>query len=101
MDLEEKIRLVNRPPTEEVVTEPELRALFEKVEHPKHYIGLEISGVLHLGSLIILGFKINDFIKAGIRCKVFLADWNSYNNNQMGGDLEKIERVSKYYKEAF
>jgi tyrosyl-tRNA synthetase len=101
MDLEERLALVKRPPTEEVLTEAELAALLGREAHPKHYIGLEISGLLHLGSLIILGFKINDFIKAGIRCKVFLADWHSYINNKMGGDLEKIERVSRYYKEAF
>jgi len=101
MDLEERLALVRRPPTEEVLTEAELVALLGKEAHPKHYIGLEISGLLHLGSLVILGFKINDFIKAGVRCKVFLADWHSYINNKMGGDLDKIERVSRYYKEAF
>ncbi len=101
MNLEEKVALVRRPPTEEVLTEPELVSLLEREAHPRHYIGLEISGFLHLGSLVILGFKINDFIRAGIRCKVFLADWHSYINNKMGGDFDKIRRVSKYYEEAF
>jgi tyrosyl-tRNA synthetase len=101
MDLEERLALVRRAPTEEILTEAELVALLEKETHPNHYIGLEVSGLLHLGSLVILGFKINDFLKAGIRCKVFLADWHSYINNKLGGDLEKIERVSRYYKEAF
>lgn len=101
MDLEQRLALVKRPPTEEVLTEPELVSLLEREPHPKHYIGLEISGLLHLGSLILLGFKINDFIKAGMRCKVFLADWHTYINNKLGGDIEKIDRVSKYYEEAF
>src|ERR1700685_1625469 len=87
MDLEERLVLVKRPPTEAILTEAELTVLLGKEAHPKHYIGLEISGLLHLGSLVILGFKINDFIKAGIHCKVFLADWHSYINNKMGGDL--------------
>ncbi len=65
MDIEEKMGLVKRPPTEEVVTEQDLRALFEREPHPKHYIGLEVSGILNLGSLVINGFKVNDFIKAG------------------------------------
>jgi tyrosyl-tRNA synthetase len=101
MDIEERVALVKRPPTEEVLTEAELVALLEREAHPRHYIGLEISGWLHLGSLVILGFKINDFMRAGIRCKVFLADWHSYINNKMGGDLDKIERVSRYYEDAF
>lgn len=101
MDLEERLALVKRPPTEEVLTEAELAALLAREPHPKHYVGLEASGLLHLGSLVVLGFKINDFLRAGIRCKVFLADWHSFINNKLGGDLEKIETVSSYYKEAF
>jgi tyrosyl-tRNA synthetase len=101
MDLTEKIRLVTRDPTEEVVTQEELVNLFSTNPHPRHYIGLEISGFLHLGSLILTGFKINDFIKAGAHCIVFLADWHTYLNNKMGGDWDKIRMVSKYYADAF
>ena len=102
METEEKMRLALKPPTEEVVTELELRDLFEREPHPKHYIGLEVSGVLNLGSLVINGFKINDFIKAGMRCTVFLADWHSYINNKWGGDWNKIKTVGhNYYAEAF
>jgi len=102
MDTEEKIGLVKRPPTEEVVTEEDLRALFEREPHPSHYVGLEISGLLHLGSLVILGYKINDMIKAGMRCKVYLADYHSYINNKWGGDWERIREVARgYYADAF
>lgn len=101
MDVQEKVELVNRPPTEEVVTSDELRELFQRDAHPKHYIGLELSGFLHLGSLITTGLKINDFIKAGVRCIVFLADWHTLINDKLGGDTERISRVSKYYADAF
>ena len=101
MDVTEKIRLVNKEPTEEVVTQEELLNLFNTNSHPKHYIGLEISGFMHLGSLILTGFKINDFIKAGVKCTVFLADWHTYLNNKLGGDWEKIRMVSQYYADAF
>jgi tyrosyl-tRNA synthetase len=50
---------------------------------------------------VLTGFKINDFIKAGIDSTVFLADWHTYINDKLGGDWEKIQRVSKYYAEAF
>ena len=101
MDITEKVNLVTRDPTEEVVTQEELVNLFNTNSHPKHYIGLEISGFLHLGSLIVTGFKINDFIKAGVKCTVFLADWHTYINNKLGGDWDKIRMVSKYYADAF
>src|SRR5689334_20971095 len=82
LDITEKIALVTKDPTEEVVTNEELVNLFKTNSHPKHYIGLEISGFLHLGSLILTGFKINDFIKAGVESTVFLADWHTFINNK-------------------
>ena len=101
LDITEKIALVKRPPTEEVVTEEELEELFKTNSRPKHYIGLEISGFLHLGSLISTGYKINDFIAAGVDCTVFLADWHTMINDKLSGDIEKISKVSKYYENAF
>ena len=101
MDVNERLALIMREPTEEVVLADELRELLETKSHPKHYIGLEISGALHLGSLILTGFKINDFIKAGIDTTVFLADWHTYINDKLGGDWDRIKKVSQYYSEAF
>ena len=101
MDVTEKVDLVSRPPTEEVVTQEELLELFKTNSKPKHYIGIEISGFLHLGSLITTGFKINDFVKAGVDCTVFLADWHTLLNEKLGGNFETIRKVSKYYEDAF
>jgi tyrosyl-tRNA synthetase len=101
MDLEKKIELIKRPPTEEIITEEELKQLLETNEHPEHYIGFEISGLLHLGSLILSGYKINDLAEAGVRCKVFLADWHSFINNKLGGKWENIQKAAKYFAEGF
>jgi tyrosyl-tRNA synthetase len=101
LDITEKVDLIERPPTEEVVTRDELTELFKTNSSPKHYIGLEISGFLHLGSLISTGFKINDFAKAGVKCTIFLADWHTLINDKLGGDWETISKVSKYYQDAF
>lgn len=101
MDIIEKVKLVEKPPTEEIVTKEELIDLFKTNSNPKHYIGIEISGFLHLGSLISTGFKINDFLKAGVNCTVFLADWHTVINDKLGGDWDVIKKVSKYYSDAF
>jgi len=101
LDILEKVNLIEKPPTEEVVTHDELIELFKTNSSPKHYIGLEISGFLHLGSLISTGFKINDFVKAGVKCTVFLADWHTLINDKLSGDWETISKVSKYYQDAF
>jgi tyrosyl-tRNA synthetase len=101
LDIETKIDLIKKPPTEEVLVEEELRQLLQTNEHPKHYIGFEISGMLHLGNFIVSGFKINDLLKAGVCCQVFLADFHSFINNKFGGDWGKILSATKYYETAF
>lgn len=101
MDVKSKVELVEKPPTEETVTHDELVSLFESNDSPRHYIGLEISGSLHLGSLFSTGYKINDFVKAGCKCTVFLADWHTQLNDKLSGDSESIKRVSRYYADAF
>jgi tyrosyl-tRNA synthetase len=101
MDVIAKAELIQRPPTEEIVTKEELLTLLKSKSSPNHYIGLEISGKLHLGSLILTGFKLNDFIKAGVKTNVFLADWHTYINNKLNNDWDLISNVSKYYEKAF
>jgi tyrosyl-tRNA synthetase len=101
MDVETKLELVKRLPTEEIITEEELRELLETNEHPEHYIGFEISGLLHLGTLVLCGSKINDLAEAGFKCKVFLADWHTFLNNKLGGIWENIQKAADYFAEGF
>jgi tyrosyl-tRNA synthetase len=101
LDIETKIDLIKKPPTEEILVEEELKQLLETNEHPGHYQGFEISGLLHLGNLVVSGFKINDLLKAGVKCQAYLADWHSFINDKFGGDWNKILAAAKYYAEAF
>ena len=50
MDIETKIELVKKKPTEEIVTEQDLREIFETYAHPQQYIGFEISGMVHVAA---------------------------------------------------
>ncbi|ABK78050.1 tyrosyl-tRNA synthetase [Cenarchaeum symbiosum A] len=101
MDTWGRMELVGRPPTEEIVTEDEMHELLGSEAHPRHYIGLEISGFLHLGSLVSTGYKVNDLAKAGVDCTIFLADWHTMINDKLGGDMDRIARVADYYRRAF
>jgi len=101
LDVEDRIRLIAAPPTQEIVTEDDLRTMLETNDAPRHYIGLEISGFLHLGSLLSVGYKINDFARAGVRCTVFLADWHTVINDKLGGSWDAVSRVTRYYRDAF
>ena len=101
MHIEKRLELVKLPPTEEIITEEELRQLLETKKHPNHYIGFEISGKMHLGTLFVAGIKVRDFLNAGFNCMIFLADWHTYINKKLGGDWEKIKLGAKYFEEAF
>jgi tyrosyl-tRNA synthetase len=102
MDIEGKLALVKKSPVCEIVTEGELSSLFEANSRPKHYIGFEISGKVHLGSGLLTSLILKDFISAGIKPTIFLADYHAWINGKMGGDLEKIQAVAKgYFKSAF
>jgi tyrosyl-tRNA synthetase len=96
-----KAKLIERSSWEETVPKDGLVDLFKQNSNPKHYIGIEISGFLHLGSLLSTGYKINDFVEAGAKCTVFLADWHTFINDKLGSNWETISKVSKYYEKAF
>ena len=102
MDIETKIELVRRKPTEEIVTEQVLREIFENHTHPKHYIGFEISGLVHLGTGLCTAIKIKDFLKAGIKPTIWLADYHTWVNGKLGGDIDRIRKVAEgYFKHCF
>lgn len=101
MDVETKIDLIRRPPTEEIITEEELRQLLETKEHPIAYNGWEPSGLVHLGTGLMCAYKMKDLIEAGVRFKAYLASWHALINNKLDGDLEKIKKASKHFCHAW
>lgn len=96
MDVNEKIRLITRN-CQEVLTEGDLKNLIESGTELSHYIGFEISGMVHLGTGLMSMGKIADFLKAGVKCKIFLADFHSYLNNKLGGNWENIRWATEHY----
>ncbi len=100
MTVEDRLELVLRG-AEEVVTREELRALLEKGGTPRAYVGLEPSGLMHIGTGLIVGQKIADLAKAGFHAIVFLADWHAYINDKLGGRLEAIRSCAEYFRDGF
>lgn len=101
MDTEERLDLICRKPTEEVVTREELKMLLETKNHPVAYQGFEPSGKAHLGTGIVTALKTKELIEAGIHFKLFLADWHAWINNKMGGNLEAIKKVGEYFQKVW
>ncbi len=83
---------------EEIVTQDELRELCSRPTK-KAYIGIEPSGLAHLGWKII-SQKVRDLKAAGFEMTVLLADWHACINDKFGGDLDKIRTCGEYIKDA-
>lgn len=100
LSVEERFELIKRN-TEEIMVEEDLKKLLESGEKIKHYIGFEISGKPHLGHGLVCMSKVKDFHDAGIDVSIFLADWHSWINNKLGGDMKVIQEVGvPFFKEA-
>ena len=100
MDVESRLQLV-RNVGEEIITESELRALLETNDHPTAYDGFEPSGLAHLSFGVLRPILLEDMLGAGVRMKLWLADWHAWVNNKMGGDLQKIQEVGRYFVEVW
>ncbi|MDP9237303.1 MAG: tyrosine--tRNA ligase [Chloroflexota bacterium] len=81
---------------DEVLTREDLDRLIATGTPLRHYIGFEISGLIHLGSVLCMA-KVKDFVDAGVHCTIFLADWHTWINDKLGGDPEPIRRVAGGY----
>ena len=96
MDNKTRAELILRPPTEEFIVESELHEKLASGEEIRHYVGYEVSGLVHLGTLLT-AFKIADLQKAGVKTLVFMADFHTIINKKLGGDTELIRRVAREY----
>jgi len=56
---------------------------------------------MHVGIGLVPGSKIKSMIKAGFEFIIFLADWHSWINNKLGGEMENIRTCGEYFKECF
>lgn len=86
---------------EEVITSEDLSNYLESDMLLKHYLGFEISGQVHIGEGICLMLTIKALQDAGVITTIFLADWHSYINRKLGGNLKVIREIAlTYFKEA-
>ena len=100
MELETRLAHIKRV-GEEIITEAELRTLLETKEHPTAYDGFEPSGLAHLPFGVLRPILVDDMLKAGVKMKLWIADWFAWVNNKMGGDLDKIQEVGRYFVEVW
>tara|TARA_Y100000310_G_scaffold331882_1_gene406330 strand:+ start:1502 stop:2521 length:1020 start_codon:yes stop_codon:yes gene_type:complete len=94
MDIKQKLGLVRRN-THEIVTEEQLEELLKKKKQPSVYLGWSITGRPHIGYYVPV-IKLADFLKAGFKVKLLLADLHGALDNTPWDVLEK--RYQHYAK---
>ena len=100
MDIQSKIDLIKQV-GEEILTEEELKQLLETKSHPIAYDGFEPSGFPHIAQGILRSINVNKMTKAGIKFKMYAADWHGWTNLKFGGDLEKIQKAGDFLIEVW
>ncbi|MCL5004386.1 MAG: tyrosine--tRNA ligase, partial [Patescibacteria group bacterium] len=87
--------------TEEIITPEDLEFFLKSGENLNHYIGFEISGKIHLGTGLVCMQKVKDFADVGVKVHILLADYHTWINDKLGGDLEIIKKIAvNYFKEG-
>jgi tyrosyl-tRNA synthetase len=100
LSIEEKLELITSV-GEEVIETSELKNLLLNKKFPVCYDGFEPSGRMHIAQGILRSINVNKLTKAGCIFKFWIADWFALMNQKMGGDIEKIRIVGKYFVEIW
>jgi tyrosyl-tRNA synthetase len=100
MDINKRLDLIKQV-GEEIITEEELIKLLEEKKNPIAYDGFEPSGQVHIAQGVLRTINVNKMTQAGIKFKMWVADWFAWMNNKMGGDLEKIRITGEYLIEIW
>ncbi len=100
MDVDTKISVI-RSFAAEIVTEEELRYVFETKEHPLAYDGFEPSGLAAIHFGLLRAKILKKLLSTGIHFNLYLADYFAYLNNKLGGDIDHIRTSGKYFIEVW
>lgn len=92
----DKLELITRN-TQEIITQEELKEVLKK-KSPSAYWGTAPTGEIHTGYLIPVQ-KMLDFVDAGFKFKVLIADVHAYLDD-MKTPWELMKARSEYYKKA-
>jgi tyrosyl-tRNA synthetase len=86
--------------TQEVLTVEDLTKVFARKEKPRGYVGVEPSGLFHIGWVGWVQ-KLNVLVNLGVRMDLLLATWHAKINDKLGGNIERIQRCAEYLRHCF
>ena len=93
MDIKNRLELIKRN-TEEIVTLEELEKLLKRKKKPVVYLGTAITGRPHIAYFLWI-HKLADFLKAGFKVKLLLADLHGALDNT---PWDVLDARYNYYK---
>ena len=100
MTPEERLSLIKEV-GEEIIEENELLELLKNKKKLIAYDGFEPSGRMHIAQGVLRVINVNKMVKAGCKFIMLVADWHSWANNKLEGDLDKIHIAGEYFIEIW
>lgn len=100
MDIEAKVDVLASF-AEEIITKDELKAIFERTEHPIAYDGFEPSGIAPIHFGLLRARNVKKMLGIGVKMKLYLADYFAFINNKLDSDLDKIRMAGNYFVEVW
>lgn len=85
----------------EIIGEDELKQMLKSGKEIVAYDGFEPSGIAHIPFGLLRAENLKMMLKAGIKFKLYLADYFAFINNKLGGDLNRIKRAGEYFIEVW
>lgn len=98
---EEKMKMILKNDWEECCTQDELVNLLSHKSQPIFLDRFEPSGKIPLAQGVLKAINVKKMIAAGCHVKVWIADIFAQLNNKLGGEMNKIQVVGKYFVEIF
>jgi tyrosyl-tRNA synthetase len=86
---------------EEVVTMEEAKALLARPGSKRAYVGIEPSGLFHIGQGLVISEKVKDLCALDFDVTILLADWHAFINDKLGRDMVKIKACGEYLRDCF
>ena len=100
LPLEERLRRCSSV-AEECINGDELEVLLRMCENPVAYDGFEPSGRMHIAQGLLKTVIVNRMTASGFTFLFWIADWFAQMNHKMGGNLEDIQTVGRYFIEIW
>ena len=102
MSSDEKINLIKSVADGgEIIGEEELKEAIKSGKTLVAYDGFEPSGLAHIPFGLLRAENLKVMLKAGIKFKLYLADYFAFINNKLEGDLKKIQKAGEYFIEVW